>query len=355
MQLKYFKNLDGVRAYAALMVLVFHFFGNGFADYSSDIIFYKKITEFGQHGVSLFFVLSGFVISRILIKNKSNEGYFSNFYIRRTLRIFPLYYLYLVLHYFVFPLIFESPFSPFQNQLPYYFYVQNFRELLDYSASGPGHFWSLAVEEHFYLIWPLVIFLTPLKKIYQVCYAGLVFLLLVKLYLVSQHFSINYLTITRVDQIIIGSLIAVFEYEGKLNKVFFNAKRLFIILIGTFGIGVGLYVFSSQFYEIKQVLKYPIMSVYFFAFIVVLVVYPHLKVFQIIFENKLIQPIGKISYGFYVYHIFGLELMEKFFRTEIIILDFLIAFLLTFGIALLSFNTIEKYFMNLKQKLAPKI
>ena len=115
MKLKHFKELDGVRAIAALMVMFFHFFQN-LDTQNVILISVKKYAIFGQTGVSLFFVLSGFLITRILLNTKHSESYFKNFYIRRALRIFPLYYLFLIIFYFLIPFFENSAIISFNQQ-----------------------------------------------------------------------------------------------------------------------------------------------------------------------------------------------------------------------------------------------
>lgn len=126
--LTYYHNLDGLRGVAAIAVILFHFFHNSAV--TQDLMFRSvilQITEFGQHGVMLFFVLSGFVITRILLNTKEDGFYFYRFYKNRALRIFPLYYLYLLLHYNLFPYLFtEIDFVELKRQLPYFFYIQGF-------------------------------------------------------------------------------------------------------------------------------------------------------------------------------------------------------------------------------------
>lgn len=144
MNLTYYKNLDGLRGIAALMVVVFHFMYSDNVKYLGNIDSIKRYFEFGQHGVSLFFVLSGFVITRILIKKRNNKNYFNSFYWRRVLRILPLYYFYLLVSYFVWPLISGGSITTFNSQIPFYIYIQNLG-IWKGPIAGPGHFWSLAV------------------------------------------------------------------------------------------------------------------------------------------------------------------------------------------------------------------
>ena len=139
MKLVYYKNLDGMRGIAALMVLIFHFFTYPNSGYLEHLAFYQKITEIGQHGVSLFFVLSGFVITRILINTRENTTYFRTFYKRRILRIFPLYYLFLFFYYFLIPYLTGTDRIELANKIPFFLYLQNMTEVFNFKASGPGH------------------------------------------------------------------------------------------------------------------------------------------------------------------------------------------------------------------------
>ena len=123
----------------------------------------QRLTGAGWVGVDLFFVLSGFLITSILYEAKQSDGYFKNFYMRRVLRIFPLYYGVLFVAFAVVPL-----FHPYQtgfyktishNQIFLWTYLQNYVQLPWEGWAGFTHFWSLAVEEQFYLVWPAVVFL----------------------------------------------------------------------------------------------------------------------------------------------------------------------------------------------------
>lgn len=164
LKLKHYNELDGVRAIAVIMVMFYHFFKD--VDVHHDIlILLKKLSLFGKTGVSLFFVLSGFLITRILLNTKQNDSYFKSFYIKRVLRIFPLYYFFLVIYYFVVPFFLNQSFAEFSQQIWYWTFMQNFALTFDWNSVGPIHYWSLSVEEHFYLFWPLIIYYCSLKNI----------------------------------------------------------------------------------------------------------------------------------------------------------------------------------------------
>ena len=154
MQAGYIKSLDGIRALAIVLVMSFHF----------------EITHFGWLGVQLFFVLSGFLISGILWKEKLRPAplsdKFKKFWVRRSLRIFPLYFLFLLAFGLIY-LVAKFP-SYYPTYAPYAFtYSINFSRTIEGWQTNPvfTHLWSLSVEEQFYLIFPLLMFLCKPKLI----------------------------------------------------------------------------------------------------------------------------------------------------------------------------------------------
>ena len=152
---KHIPALDGVRAVAVLLVICFHFWQVfTYGPYS----LVGKIAMWGQTGVDLFFVLSGFLITGILLDTKGSPSFLRNFYARRILRIFPLYYATLLTIYLIGPLFRWSAWVPENQSLWFWTYLQNLpMTFAPGHVAGPEHFWSLAVEEQFYMVWPFLV------------------------------------------------------------------------------------------------------------------------------------------------------------------------------------------------------
>src|SRR5687767_14913517 len=161
----YYPALDGLRGVAILLVVIYHNFG------------FISQSYFGWLGVDLFFVLSGFLITDILLRTVNDPKFLSNFYMRRVLRIFPLYYASLLLFLFIVaPLTSDKiEWNYYQeNQVYLWTYLQNWLYIFKEPGSAAilNHYWSLAVEEQFYIFWPLVILLLKKPK-YLLAFIGI--------------------------------------------------------------------------------------------------------------------------------------------------------------------------------------
>ena len=158
--LGYIPQIDGLRGVAIIAVLLFHLHIPGFS--------------LGWAGVELFFVISGFLITRILLNTRNGPHYFRTFYIRRTLRIFPIYYLVIGLY---FAAAWWLGWREELRAIPYYlFYVQTVPQITSDFSIAPtlSHTWTLAIEEQFYLIWPAVVFLLCGRRLVIVMIAACV-------------------------------------------------------------------------------------------------------------------------------------------------------------------------------------
>lgn len=152
-------SLDGLRGVAILLVLV-HMLNLLEAQHGMPAWIFSRISQIGWTGVQLFFVLSGFLITGILLDTQRSKNYFSAFYGRRTLRIFPLYFSVLTLAFVILPWIGSVPPSiatDQHHQIWLWTYLSNWAAIFDQGSKAFPHFWSLAVEEQFYLLWPLLV------------------------------------------------------------------------------------------------------------------------------------------------------------------------------------------------------
>ena len=154
--------LDGLRGLAILLVLLLHFTTDMEIPAGTVAAGVRSAFQIGWIGVDLFFVLSGFLITGILVDNKGGGRYFSAFYARRALRILPVYFLAVFAAFHLLPRVFQDfDTGGVRTEAAFWLFLTNFRELPYQLARTVGHFWSLAIEEQFYLMWPLVVFLSP--------------------------------------------------------------------------------------------------------------------------------------------------------------------------------------------------
>ncbi len=213
--------LDGLRGVAILLVMLHHF--TYYRPTAGADLAIGSVVFFFWTGVDLFFVLSGFLITGILLDTRNSERYFTSFYARRFLRIFPLYYLVLFLAFVVLPkfpalhpvLAGQAELPP---QWPYWLYLTNFF----IAGSGWVHgwvdiSWSLAIEEQFYLVWPLVIWLCPPRAVPLICVAVLLAEPILRILAREsgmQALPIFVLPWYRLDGLAMGSLLAVAQRRG---------------------------------------------------------------------------------------------------------------------------------------------
>lgn len=208
-------ELDGLRAIAILMVVAWHYLGipggQGSAAWSTFIA--------GRTGVDLFFVLSGYLITAILLKNKASPSYFSTFYLRRAFRILPPYFGMLAIY-----LIGRQVRSAdvlFAGPLPWWSYfagLQNVWMAIEqsYGAMWLSATWSLAIEEQFYLLFPLAVYFTSERTLLMLLIALIIACPIARAFVASQgdQFAYSVLMPMRADILAVGALIALLRYVG---------------------------------------------------------------------------------------------------------------------------------------------
>ncbi len=335
-------SLDGIRAMAALMVMAFHFLGHH--GESGRIM---QMSVIGQTGVDLFFVLSGFLITRILLRSKECPHFFRTFYMRRTLRIFPLYFGFLAIYFFVLPLVFGTPVPPFSSQCWSWFYLENVPQTFpSLHSSGPGHFWSLAIEEHFYLVWPLMVFILSRRQFTILVVATLILSPILRFIFLSRGIPVFYFTLTRMDALAFGSLLSVLLAGGVKNVRIFRwlLLALVILLIPMFA------ALSGSRLDWLQAIKLTLIPGLYFALIGFCIADPAARPLARLFSIGWLRWLGAISYGLYVFHPTCFALVQKFAGPSSFAVDLALSFGLTILVAYTSFRFFESPILKLKSR-----
>ena len=328
----------------------------------------------GWSGVDLFFVLSGFLITGILIRTKSAPNRATAFYMRRVLRIFPLYYavllvLFIGLHYSWW-LRDEFPVRSWRGWLIYLTYLQNWAFLHNpvfWTRNIVGHFWSLAIEEQFYLIWPWIVWAVSARWIVRLCIVGMLATLLLRIVFMWHFGPSNWayqfaLTPTRGEGLLMGSALA--AYSAQFGAV---PKRVLEIMTGA-GLGIILLMLAVDpnafFSEEANVYRF---TVGISGFVLIYGGLVGSSQYAVPYLTRMLnwqwlRSFGKYSYGIYVYHepIFNLSRHLAYrtgfptaFRIRYALAFFLINVAITYFVASVSFNLFESYFLRIKDRFRP--
>jgi len=301
--------LDGVRGLAILLILFVHLFNSNPETGSRFLNFVSQTIASFYFGVNLFFVLSGFLITGILLDTLHQSHFFKTFYIRRALRIFPLYYGVLVLLFLL-----TRPFHFIWSGWQYFFltYTANlafwYMHPLILAPFNINHFWSLQVEEQFYLVWPFLVYgIRRLRSLIRLTLIACTVILLVRVVLVAlrpQLLNI-YLpyapTFSCADNILFGCGLCCLLRTSARQRVLDLAPRLFAIgavILASTGLYYHGLVWQTNFFI--PTLGFTLIGVSFAA-LVAMALRPR-SMTQRFFENKTLRFFGKYSYGLYVFH-----------------------------------------------------
>lgn len=359
---KHIPSLDGVRAVAALMVLVFHYYGSLPGD-DHWIRLCVAATVPGRTGVDLFFVLSGFLITGILLAMKGTPHAWRNFYMRRILRIFPLYYGVLALLAMIGLLAYGLGRQVLEGWW-YWAYLQNFLWVFapDKVAAGfpdhlaPRHFWSLAIEEHFYLVWPALVLTLPKNRLLPalaVLLGGTVlarFLFLQAGYVHSANITFCYL-----DGLCLGSAIAVVWCRPAARAML--RRWALWLLPPTLVLLAWIFAAPTLRREgLVQVPKYFLIALAYAGLLVLVLEASPTSLLARSLSSRPLRSIGKYSYAFYVVHPYAilcvtqlLLLLPTQLRGVASFAGILPATLLTYAFAWASWHLYEKHFLALKR------
>jgi peptidoglycan/LPS O-acetylase OafA/YrhL len=353
------QTLDGLRGVAILMVFGYHGIYGKIGHYFPVAI--QRLFEVGWCGVDLFFVLSGFLITGILLDTKHRRAgeYFRNFYVRRTIRIFPLYYVTILFLILVSGYLGGAFKKIYTDQAWYWTYTCNLLFTFQGHPSGPaGHFWSLAIEEQFYLLWPLMVYLCPKKVFVAVCLAlvSLAPCLRVAMHLSNvESGSIYNFTLCRIDPLAMGALIAVLSRSEDGIKLLrtFTKPILFVSLVSIIIIICTRHDLSPED-VVLYTLGFSLFAFFFGAILTFIGPISSNGIFCRSFEWSPLRYIGRISYGIYVFHYLWINFFETSLWQSIFGNSHLIKAVAyfggTFGMALVSWYFFESQVLKLKDR-----
>jgi peptidoglycan/LPS O-acetylase OafA/YrhL len=352
----HYPALDGLRGFCCLLVIFYHTF---------YFVLHKYLSVIWV-SIDIFFVLSGFLITDILLNIPLDKISLKTFYIKRALRVFPLYYASLIIFFIILPLLSVNLINfdyYIQNQIWFWTFLQNWRMIFkNPNQSGLVHLWSMAVEEQFYLLWPLVILVV--KKPQRLLWIILVLLIAViigRFWLWNMQIEElaygNLYSFTRIDGICVGCIVAILKKikPGYINKHI----AVFVTIIA------GL---NFLFYFLNRNDSYPYFGMIgFFTFSMIVgilvdeIINHDKSFFTLIFNVSPLRFIGKISYGTYIFHLpLYLALSPYLEHWSTLNIKFLpapyfastILTISSFIIGFLSYKYFENYFLKIKSRIA---
>lgn len=363
----YFPNLNGLRFIAATLVIIHHIEQlKGWLSIPNYFYSVGFINIIGKLGVVLFFTLSGFLITFLLLKEEEHfkKINIKDFYIRRILKIWPLYFLIIFLAFAILPQIhlFTLPeygkniiYEGLEKKLTLYFLF-----LANLPAVGiipyASHLWSISTEEQFYLIWPVLFGFVKKYRIKMLVSIVVIYILIhyflcsdYSFFLPDKKFALSFWNKFNIDCMAIGAIFAILLYKKNkilqlLNNIYFFyfvlVFTIFLLLIG-FKIHFFWGIFNYEFYAT--------------LFGIIILNFASNKKIQISLEQKQINYLGKISYGLYMYHPIAIILAIKislFINAPTNWLIYPLAFIFTTGFASFSYKYFESYFLKLKPKFS---
>ncbi len=359
----YFPNLNGLRFIAALLVIIHHI--EQFKAYNQLTNYWNKIAFIGivgKLGVVLFFVLSGFLITYLLLveERKNEKISIKAFYLRRVLRIWPLYYLILILAFFILPHIHLFEWTNFnidvihsQLGIKFLLFVLFLPNLiLAFFGAIPyaSHTWSIGTEEQFYLAWPLLFNKIKSSRIVAM-FIIIVGYILIHVFLLTKYSNflparqviLDFWKLFNIDCMAIGAIIALLLFNKHRFIKYLMSPYLFYVALCLISLGMyfGIYI---------PFIHYEIYALLFGIIILQLAANP---IFSKVLEHAVLNYLGKISYGLYMFHAIGIMISIKLgiylgINNNWFFYPFSLIF--TIVLASVSYHYYEHYFLKLKSK-----
>ena len=362
-----YPSLDGIRGLAIILVLLHNLREGLPIDFVGGHLF-GVIRSTGWIGVQLFFVLSGFLITDGLLKTQTSPNYYKSFFARRTLRIFPLYYVALAFLLVFLPLIGAQPAkisATAHNQIWYWLYLSNWAQPLGHAINGLVHFWSLAVEEQFYLIWPFVIRRIWASRLVWVTLAIAALALVARsvMRLAGADPDMVYeFTFCRMDALALGACIAaLLRVEVARAWIAGRASQLY----GAAGAILAITFLTTRGYAVDdlstQTLGFSALAVGFAIAVLAAVLVEPGALLQRLLRLPALRFMGKYSYGIYVIHL----PLHTFLGTKVAgalglathpagaLYYLLVLSAMSIAGAVVSYHALERPFLRMKKRFAP--
>ncbi|WP_074655369.1 acyltransferase family protein [Terriglobus roseus] len=347
---RHYRALDGLRAVAALSVIYYHSAANGI---------HLPISQLAWVGVDLFFVLSGFLITGVLLKTRETSNYFRVFYGRRALRIFPIYYAALAAIFcahFVLP---HYPVYPWTTQVWYWINASNFPTAIALAGvTDLTHFWTLAIEEQFYLLWPLLVYNLRNRTLLYLCmlalpveYALRLLPTVARLNAITDNQFSYRLTPLHSEGLFAGAAIAILLSEEVLGPSTLKMIRRIAASAGVLALLSVRWNTAPQWIVAS---RFSLLAVAFAAFVAMLAVGPAESLPARALSSGLLRKIGRMSFSIYVIHLPIMNFLKShvfgYPSTKIALLDRLIVSLLvTVGCASAAWWAIEEPCLAMKR------
>ena len=364
-QKRFFPNLNGVRFIAAFMVLIHHVEQAKHAVGLQNIYDLTIVQHMGRLGVGLFFVLSGFLITYLLLQEKANHGNIAagSFYLRRAFRIWPIYFIVILSSYFIFPhlSLFEYP-GAVENVTNHYherlgfllLILPNFAFILYDLPYWCAQAWSIGVEEQFYYLWPWLLKYPKRSWLIIIFFLVVTALILwLGLYFLQDPLAIKQ---QKVMAFIGQFRLQVMAFGGLLAWLVFKENNTILATLFRKDVQYGVYAFTLAFF-LSGLHFSGFMEIYalLFGFFILNVSCNPKSVINL--EFKWISYLGKISYGLYLYHViaivFTINILKPIQPESPAIYNLLlytIAIAVTILVCALSFEFLEKPLLRYKDK-----
>lgn len=363
----YFRNLDGLRTICFLMVFFFHSFtSQNSTILNSDTYKTIKVGLFanGNLGVNFFFVLSGFLITYLLIIEKQTSSGINiiHFWLRRILRIWPLYFFCVFFGFFIFPLL-KSYLGQSPHETAHLFNYLTFTSNFDFITNGRpdasilGVLWSVAIEEQFYLVWPLILVFLPIRY-YWIVFTTLLLISLGYRITHNEYYHIEFHTLSCMNDLVIGSF-------GAWLVIQYNSLKKSLINLTKPVQAIPYLLFTAHFFVRDELMNWnenliPYERIFCSLIMLWIILDQAINPngFFRLSRFQLLTKSGKYTYGMYCLHFLAILIIititKSLFHQDnfltVLFVEPITSLILTYLISVTSYRYFEQYFLKLKNK-----